>query len=578
MDTSVHPSFSILYEGPFADRIPFNEGPECALNGELSTFLSIPLKRNDVRLPTRSSNGSQYVPVLGSYLVSSSATPTFLSLLRSKSKKESDDGGSAKDSASEAGSGKGTVFKPSNLNYVDFKRALMPLIQSAVDGKLAAGGGQVHATSPSQPSIPHAPQTTTYQTSHTNAPPPKLSTYPSSDPASARYEELRRSTGIGGMVVGYSDTQPLPYQHYESITATEDEEERSRLQLLKTTETLMPSDAQWYLLNELRIHAGAPELSENGVERLSNYHAQLLHLEPKFPFETDEIDINFAWFESFNSDRKVITNCIQFEKAAVLYNIAVVYSRLATQRSTWSPDGKRRPAVYFQKAAGVLLHIRDCLYPRFKVKLDDTSDMSEVSLTSLAEVMLAQAMECFYEKADEDKASSPVISMIAAQSADYYEAAYRKAGSHEGQAMCSRTRFPKSWPLQIKAKSHLFTAIAHFHTPPHHTAESAVGERIARIEIAKEAVGKAVKFAKEVGGGLEELVKGHATTITTAHTFLDHVNFQRHHHPSMDPRLLTPLKRPTETLVHPTPIYLCIRDPREYRDVFGAFGGLSSVE
>lgn len=33
-----------------------------------------------------------------------------------------------------------------------------------------------------------------------------------------------------------------------------------------------PSESQWYQLNQLRIHAGAPERSEEGVEKLYQYY------------------------------------------------------------------------------------------------------------------------------------------------------------------------------------------------------------------------------------------------------------------------------------------------------------------
>ena len=54
-----------------------------------------------------------------------------------------------------------------------------------------------------------------------------------------------------------------------------------------------------------------------------------------------------------------------------------------------------------QKSAGVLIYIRDALYPRFKVKLDKFADVHETSLSTLSTFMLAQAAECFYEKAND---------------------------------------------------------------------------------------------------------------------------------------------------------------------------------
>ncbi|KAI9138282.1 hypothetical protein BKA69DRAFT_787065 [Paraphysoderma sedebokerense] len=76
------------------------------------------------------------------------------------------------------------------------------------------------------------------------------------------------------------------------------------INILSKYELLMPSDTQWYALNQLRIHAGAPEKSEKGIDKLMEYYAQLLFLESKFPFETEEVQSSFTWYEAFNATRK----------------------------------------------------------------------------------------------------------------------------------------------------------------------------------------------------------------------------------------------------------------------------------
>ena len=53
--------------------------------------------------------------------------------------------------------------------------------------------------------------------------------------------------------------------------------------------SMVPSDEQWYALNQLRIHAGAAERSERGIEQLMQYFIQLCWLEERFPFESDKV-------------------------------------------------------------------------------------------------------------------------------------------------------------------------------------------------------------------------------------------------------------------------------------------------
>jgi hypothetical protein len=65
-----------------------------------------------------------------------------------------------------------------------------------------------------------------------------------------------------------------------------------------------PSDTIWYEINQLRIHAGAPERSERGVCRLLQYHSFLLYLENQFPFQSPGSNVQFVWFESFTDSKK----------------------------------------------------------------------------------------------------------------------------------------------------------------------------------------------------------------------------------------------------------------------------------
>jgi hypothetical protein len=112
-------------------------------------------------------------------------------------------------------------------------------------------------------------------------------------------------------------------------------------------------------------------------------------------------DIDFKWFEAFSSTLKKKTNCIQYEKAAVLWNVAGLYSQLAANQRHWSDTGRKQASSYFQHAAGVILFIRDIVCPQFKNKLDASNDLHDTTLTGCATLMLAQASECYYEKANE---------------------------------------------------------------------------------------------------------------------------------------------------------------------------------
>nr|KAJ3421735.1 pH-response regulator protein palA/rim20 [Polyrhizophydium stewartii] len=315
---------------------------------------------------------------------------------------------------------------------------------------------------------------------------------------------------------------------------------------------LLPSDSQWYALNQMRIHAGLPERSTSGIDKLAQYYAQLLHLEDKFPFETGKVDIEFSWFEAFAPEKQGNT----------LFNIAAIYSQLGSQGRLWTADGKKQAAANFQKAAGVLSYIRDSLTQRFKTKVDKTADLSETTLTALVALMLAQAAECFYHKACDEKSSSSVMALVAVYTSDLYDVTYRhsKVGTN-----LLRQRFPRKWICTIKAKTVFFGAIAHFHTGPSVSSERVVAERIARIGVARDLVTEALKYALDVGGILRD--NRFVDTIQNALLLVEAANHHEIHETPFDVRLLAPLKRPPQALVNPSPFQEAVPDLAKYADV-----------
>lgn len=273
---------------------------------------------------------------------------------------------------------------------------------------------------------------------------------------------------------------------------------------LNHVELMLPSDSQWSNLNSLRIHAGSPDRSSEGVEKIAEYYAQLLNMEQNFSFQNETVVIEFEWTEAFSPESRFVTRCIHYEKAAVLFNLAAIFSHLGASQRLWAPKGKQNAADYFKRAAGVLLHVRDTLSNQVPSGFNPTNDLHEQSLTAFSSLMLAQAMECYYEKSIEDQASSDLISKIAVQCADFYAVSTRNLKSH---LSVIESRCQKQWLYQSKAKWRLYSAIAHFHARTTLPAEKAVAERVCRLTLAKDLVIKAHNHALKVGRELEDLVK-----------------------------------------------------------------------
>ncbi|KAI9339902.1 BRO1-like domain-containing protein [Obelidium mucronatum] len=331
----------------------------------------------------------------------------------------------------------------------------------------------------------------------------------------------------------------------------------------------LPSSSQWSNLNALRIYAGAPERSEEGIEKLYQYYAQLVNLNKKFDFASGKANINFFWYEAFASDKMVTSSCIHYEMACVLFNVAAVYSQLACSQRLFTKEGKKMASDYFKKAAGVFVHLRDTHCQRAQIRLERTSDLTDQFLTAAGQIMLAQSMECYFERANDDKASSKTMSMVAAQTADYYEMALRHA--KEGLHILTKQRFPKYWVQQLTAKSFMYAAIAHYHAPLQLGPNQALGERVARLVVSKELATRAVKSSKEVGGSVHEVVKGYLDVITSSHLLADAANFDKHNSAPVDESLVTLLQRPKEALVIPVAMASSMGDLSRFSDMFAGF-------
>ncbi|KAI8615588.1 BRO1-like domain-containing protein [Chytriomyces sp. MP71] len=337
----------------------------------------------------------------------------------------------------------------------------------------------------------------------------------------------------------------------------------------RKTKALVPSQSQWAHLNSLRMHSGSPERSEVGIKKLTEYYAQLVFINHKFDLNAKKMHQSFGWYEAFSTERLVLSPCIHFEMAAVLYNIAAIYSQLACTQPLWSIHGKKLAADYFKKSAGIFIYLRDTHSQRIQVRLDKTSDLTETSLNAAAQIMSAQAMECYFDKANEDKKSSPVMSKISAQTADFFDLAVKF--SKEGLNVLSKQRFPKIWLHQLTAKTYLYAAIAHLHAPLLLVAEQALGERVARLSVSKTLAHRALKSSKDAGGSVHEIVKAYVDSIQSSYSLAEAANFEKHHHPHIDVSLASSLARPAQTLVHPIPGSETLGDLSMFTDFFAAY-------
>ena len=157
----------------------------------------------------------------------------------------------------------------------------------------------------------------------------------------------------------------------------------------------------WNQLIQLRIHAELSHKTDKSIHLLLSYINQLDVLIEQSCNSSHLIHSSLSWFEAFHPKRKVYQVDLFYEKAAVLWNLAALYSQIGTSQSLWTPKGIKIAVISFQKAAGCLLFIRDQVINKSRVKIDKSmSDLSHDTLNVALHLMLAQADECFFLKAE----------------------------------------------------------------------------------------------------------------------------------------------------------------------------------
>ena len=123
----------------------------------------------------------------------------------------------------------------------------------------------------------------------------------------------------------------------------------------------------------------------------------------------------------YNTEQPISQNNLKYELSNVLYNLAALYSQLAVSVNRSSPDGLKSAANYFCLSAGVLSHIKDKVLP--ELRAEPVEDMDIATLESLQELLLAQAQECFWQKAVMDGYKDASIAKLAARVSDLYNTA-----------------------------------------------------------------------------------------------------------------------------------------------------------
>ncbi|EEQ83574.2 pH-response regulator protein palA/RIM20 [Blastomyces dermatitidis ER-3] len=231
------------------------------------------------------------------------------------------------------------------------------------------------------------------------------------------------------------------------------------------------------------INVQEPHIS--GISRLVTYAAQLKWLGGKFPID---VGVDFSWYPAlgFNTSRPISQNNLRFELANILFNLAALYSQLAVSLNSTTPENLKTACKYLCNAAGVLVHLRTDILP--DLRSSPPEDMDEMTLRSLEELLLAQAQECFWQKAVKDGLKDASIARLAAKVSDLYA----NAGDYGIKSDTINTE----WIHHMTAKHHHFAAAAQYRQSRDCLEKQKYGEEIARLRDSAMCVNEALKGAK----------------------------------------------------------------------------------
>ncbi|BAF26864.2 Os10g0495300, partial [Oryza sativa Japonica Group] len=263
-------------------------------------------------------------------------------------------------------------------------------------------------------------------------------------------------------------------------------------------------------VRDLRADVEQPSLPDpSSLERrrdaLLAYARALSLVEPRFPISSDRAHVHslaFTWHDAFKTGKKASVASIHLEKAAVLFNLAAVYSQIALAADRATDVGIRTACGSFQSAAGAFAWMRESGVAAKAVAAGATTvDVTPECAAMLEKLMLAQAQECFFEKVIAGGKPPALCSKVARQVGIFYEEAYAALSA----APLSQ-HFDKTWVSHVQLKAAQFYADACYRCSLDLHEKEEIAQEIARLKIGISALADAKKVARGVAAPLLDSV------------------------------------------------------------------------
>ncbi|KAJ3593787.1 hypothetical protein NHX12_006121 [Muraenolepis orangiensis] len=208
-------------------------------------------------------------------------------------------------------------------------------------------------------------------------------------------------------------------------------------------------------LMDLRQACRTPARSEAGMDLLAKYYNHLPLMESRFFSPNRPTGLFFTWYDSFTGVPLCQQN-LSLEKASVLFNMAALLTQIGTRSNRQTLTGLDQAASSFQKAAGVLNHLKDTFthIPSY--------DLSPAMLSMLTSMLLAQAQECLFERSVLPGIRNHCLSLLrmsqeAAKVSDIYDQV------HQSMVQTPvKDNVPLFWSTMCQVKTNHYRSLAHY--------------------------------------------------------------------------------------------------------------------
>ncbi|PCH42163.1 BRO1-domain-containing protein [Wolfiporia cocos MD-104 SS10] len=238
------------------------------------------------------------------------------------------------------------------------------------------------------------------------------------------------------------------------------------------------------------------------VKSSLTYHAQLVFILTKLPAD---IVLEIPYAPAFNPSALPITlPSLLYERGAVLFNLAALYSQLAASEDRSTARGLKQAISYQQNAAGALKYLSSAVTPQLGASVDPDDMPLELTVSftsSLEYLMLAQAQECVWQRAVMDSYKNGLIAKLASKVASLYATSLSEI---KAAIPPIRHVFPSYWMAHLETKQHHFEAAAQYRKSLDDLEANKYGHEVSRLTQAQLLAKRGYDLARR--GGVAQAV------------------------------------------------------------------------